>query len=590
MKGRDEVRLEKKLSVSQIIFVVIITVLASFITLEIIFQNFADELKLSPSLSGGNRAPVGAQGGVGRIPSAAPGTPLNLIATDGTPQVQLSWDAPASGGAVEKYEIYRGLDSNIAVTGDLIRVIDGSRTEWVDDTLAMGRTRYYSVVAVNSYGSSGYADFNRGSTSHTQGLKWTYDDPFNLALSFISIGNFGATLFSVPELFSSIFMLSTSDVHPPTPYFDLEHEHLQRQNRVASARNADVHVEFTGNTTNGFSGPTTNSIRRISEDGVVLWEYVFPGEGSNSIQGGVDISDDGNTIASISWQYNGTTSAMYLVTLDKDGNIIYEGYPGLWGFLIGGITNYGYALSGDGSTLAVVTNLREHILETHTGNIIGSESNYNADTTGAIAINHDGTRVVSKHNVFNSTSGENNFAIRIFDYPFASSNEEFIYPKGIEDDNIVTGPSGIGISDDGTKIAYGYIYDGHYWDHTPGPLQWKGGFDLLDITSIQNPSLLVQYDYEPEAVGNGKYSQSVEIAADGSRFAVGFQGNAAQEWAHGGQVLVFDQGQNEPLHEFYVPGPVKDIALTADGTRLGVSFNHYSNQASTDGQLSVFHL
>ena len=64
--------LEKKLTVSEIIFVVVVTVLVSFITLEIIFQNFSEELGLSPFVLGGGTATrvTVPQSGIGGVPSS----------------------------------------------------------------------------------------------------------------------------------------------------------------------------------------------------------------------------------------------------------------------------------------------------------------------------------------------------------------------------------------------------------------------------------------------------------------------------------------------------------------------------------------
>jgi len=77
MRKHGEKNLEKKLSISEIIFVVVVTVLFSFVTLEILYSNFGEEFGLSPwSIGGGTATRVlTPQAGVSGVPLGGGSSP-----------------------------------------------------------------------------------------------------------------------------------------------------------------------------------------------------------------------------------------------------------------------------------------------------------------------------------------------------------------------------------------------------------------------------------------------------------------------------------------------------------------------------------
>lgn len=83
----------------------------------------------------------------------APGVPTSLAAVWNTPNVDVSWAAPASGGPVSTYNVYRGLSA-----GSLSQVASGiAGTSWQDTTIVTEDTYYYSVEAVGAGGTGSQA-------------------------------------------------------------------------------------------------------------------------------------------------------------------------------------------------------------------------------------------------------------------------------------------------------------------------------------------------------------------------------------------------------------------------------------------------
>jgi fibronectin type 3 domain-containing protein len=83
---------------------------------------------------------------VGAVPTA----PLGLMATAGSANVSLTWDAPEDDGGWEitAYRVYRGNSE-----GSLTLLITlGNVTAFVDNSVTNGQTYYYKVSAVNEFG------------------------------------------------------------------------------------------------------------------------------------------------------------------------------------------------------------------------------------------------------------------------------------------------------------------------------------------------------------------------------------------------------------------------------------------------------
>ena len=93
----------------------------------------------------------------------APDAPTNLVATNGTGQVVLTWAAPTNTGdlPITNYKIYRGTTANgesttpIATVGDVLTYTD---------TVGAG-TYYYKITAVNDQRDSSFSNEASGTSS-----------------------------------------------------------------------------------------------------------------------------------------------------------------------------------------------------------------------------------------------------------------------------------------------------------------------------------------------------------------------------------------------------------------------------------------
>jgi hypothetical protein len=86
-------------------------------------------------------------------PNGAPYAPSGLVATAGSSQVTLTWNA---GNGATSYNLYRATQSGSEST--ISPVVTGiTGTSYTNTSLSGGTTYYYQVVAVNGSGSSGFS-------------------------------------------------------------------------------------------------------------------------------------------------------------------------------------------------------------------------------------------------------------------------------------------------------------------------------------------------------------------------------------------------------------------------------------------------
>jgi len=97
-----------------------------------------------------------ATGPVTAIPGTVPGTPINLVASPGNGEVNLTWSAPSSNGGflITEYRIYRSTSASLPDTP----IGTSTTTNYRDEGLSNGVTYYYWVSAVNSKGEGQVGD------------------------------------------------------------------------------------------------------------------------------------------------------------------------------------------------------------------------------------------------------------------------------------------------------------------------------------------------------------------------------------------------------------------------------------------------
>ena len=92
-----------------------------------------------------------------RFEAAAPSMPLDLVASDESAgQVTLSWLASAgtTDDPLRSYVVFRrsGMPPSTTDPGDLLAVIDGSTTSFVDESVDAGSTYFYRIAARSALG------------------------------------------------------------------------------------------------------------------------------------------------------------------------------------------------------------------------------------------------------------------------------------------------------------------------------------------------------------------------------------------------------------------------------------------------------
>jgi outer membrane protein assembly factor BamB len=111
-------------------------------------------------------------------PQRPPGTPTNLIATNGTNALILSWNPPVNNGTqgpVTNYQIYRGTSSG----GETFLIEIGNTTTFQDNGVLDSQSYYYRISAKN--------DFGEGQKSNEVGPVTIPEFPSFLILSLFMI-------------------------------------------------------------------------------------------------------------------------------------------------------------------------------------------------------------------------------------------------------------------------------------------------------------------------------------------------------------------------------------------------------------------
>ena len=404
-------------------------------------------------------------------------------------------------------------------------------------------------------------------------LRWSYPSGGSWIVKSISIGDDASKVFSGSVGYThSSWLFSSQDSGIAIPLWTHQNSVLGLSKKVDSAENAGLHVDFRkkniipGDQNSGWK----SAIRAFdSSSSVVLWEREFPGLTDQNSPGGIAISDDGSRIIALSM--DNSVSGVYLMSLDSSGNVLYSGSPDSFVGLPSGI-GIGYALSGDGSTLMIMSNLKVIFVDVDTGSTIASSFNFGFPPTGAVAISNDGTRGVAL-----ATTGGAGFAssiLRVYELQGSLVTTDITLPGNPS----FISSTGIDLSDDGSKVTYGYLGLGV-------ANAGSGGIALWDITIPASPVLLNDYFFDD---GSGSYATQILISMtpDGSRYAAGMWGD---EFGVIPEVMVFDQISSSPIAEFSTTDSVLAIEISPQGDQVAVATRlGHATTAGGDGELAVY--
>jgi len=396
----------------------------------------------------------------------------------------------------------------------------------------------------------------------------------------VSIGNNGGSLFAGifgihpnPELhlFDSSAYVDNDNFAMPQWSLSQSFHNQVKFFAVDSADNADVHVEFRKKRSiqGNDNSPLVSEVRKFSSaSSIVDWEYVFPGITTDSNQGGgVLVSDDGLIVAAYS--YNSQTARTEVMVFNG-----YTGVPNQQQPIILHMSGQvkSAALSGDGSTLALISNSQWRIIDTATGaETIGH--NIGAPITGGIALDYYGNRMATTH--FGSPNGY----LKVYSTPFTGANiVEIPLPGNLQ---FAQTNEGIALSDTGNYVAWGYIYPGVSASD-------KGGILLHDINSPSNPQTKIHYQFDGLGGSLTNGIPHIEFAENDNIFIAGLWGD---EYHTTPEIIVFDKEQNDPIIELWTYNSINDLDVADDGSHIGVTIkNAHATTGHSPYELARFNL
>ncbi|MBT3642995.1 hypothetical protein HN604_00590 [archaeon] len=554
--GEAKKKLNHKLTPEEIRFIIVVAMLTSFLAIWFIAVNFGDDLNLSPVFSSSRTRVVNPQGVLSGTPIT---TPYNLVASDGNEQIILGWSAPTGGIGGGYYEVYRSITSNVAVNGVLIGRTIADETHFVDTQATIGQTFWYGV-RVN--GNNFISDVEQGSVSSTTGMRWSYETTD--VIESLSFGDHGTKLFWSSSLGNNIHarLFSTIDSNPPTPIFTKDTATILSYNsiiNVAAARNADVYgdVAFAVG-----SGSVYPHLRTYTSSIQPVFNYTSIAN-TNVYGNGLWISDDGTrNIAFL--PTNSTDYFSRIITFDSFGTILNEVVTTQLPSMMSSSNRFDF--SGDGSRIAFTTLIsRREVVDSITGSLVFDDAWGGPSAFQDITINYDGSIMASAHTVDPVIRIENlNSGLESVIYlPATNPNLDLHYGR-------------IAISDDGMRLAYAYSDI----DGLGNDLSKRGGALLWDISSPQDPILLVNYLFEAPATPYQESMVEIKITPDGNRFVYGTRGDGTSS-INDKQIKVFEAGQNNPIAEFNLPlgnngaeitgSSPYDVDISPDGTKIAVA-------------------
>ncbi|MFH1452341.1 MAG: WD40 repeat domain-containing protein [archaeon] len=378
-----------------------------------------------------------------------------------------------------------------------------------------------------------------------EGLLWSLDfaseiEDEELIMS-VTLGDDGnGVFFQTGPVDGDYKLISSFDSGSLEPIFNIGADDYNIWSNVVSAKKDDVYVSHSQREVGGSLSVREGIVRKFtSSSNNPDWEHVIPGVIYDHKNSKVFMSDDGETIVTMAWNYDGSSFRNIFEVLNPDTGVPIIQIPD-----ISLIWNYKgeAALSGDGSTFVVRNGFYTKIIDTATGNILFSD--LIIKDSEEVHISYDGSLIFfgleSLTKLERQPNGdylESSF-INVGDLGY--SQAQFVE---------------MALSEDGSKLYYGLRF-------SDGSRQHKIG--VYDIVNGQN---LMEYT----VIGVGQYSNTIDVISvseSGEIFAVGMWGD---EFHSIPEVLIFDVNQNEPIGEYVQEGSVFGLEVSPDGTKVAVA-------------------
>lgn len=368
------------------------------------------------------------------------------------------------------------------------------------------------------------------------GRVWTYPADASWTATEVAMGDHGGAVFGAKGLsVGQRWLLSAFDGDPATPVWT-DSEFVVQYNHVTDAADrADVFVEMHQVETVGSSGwrHAVLSCYRGAQ-GAPVWQAELPTQINGHPNSRVRVSADGETIVAL--VHDVLAGNHHLEVFGPDSAVPVGVYT------IPGVVAYsGMALSDDGSTLVLSSNLYLTAVDVATGAVLRQEAMFGATNWDAVAVDATGARYAF------GTTGE----IRVYD-----RQSDGGYARTLT----LVLPAGeyarrVAISADGRVVAAAL---GVFGDSLTTHLRV---FDLDAGVEVNHWT----------ATGAGSYQNvpsAVDVSDDGSIVAGGFWGDEA---GLAPELVVLETANPTPLLVEDLPGSVWDVELSPDGQRLAVA-------------------
>lgn len=368
------------------------------------------------------------------------------------------------------------------------------------------------------------------------GRVWTYPADSSWTPTEVALGDHGGAVFGAKGLSTGRrWLLSAFDTDPATPVWT-DDEFVAQYNHVTDAADrADVFVEMhqvASDASPGWRHAVVSCYR--GSQAAPVWQAELPTPINGHPNSRVRVCDDGSTIVALVHDVLAVNHHLEVFSPDSSSPLGVFTIPGP-------IPYQGMALSSDGSTLVLSSDLYLTAVDVQSGQVLRQEALFGAANFGAVAVDATGDRYV-----FGSL-GE----VRVYERQADGGYAQTLTMSVPE----VEYARAVAISADGTVVAAG----------------------LGEFSSTQTAHLRV-FDANTgaernhwTASGAGAYQNApgaVDVSDDGSIVAGGFWGDEA---GLAPELVVLKTGRSEPLLVDNLSGSVWDLELSPDGQRLAVA-------------------
>ena len=370
-------------------------------------------------------------------------------------------------------------------------------------------------------------------TSTQGGMIWSLESDGSWSSTVVSLGGNGTRAITQVDATSGAYVVFNDQPQaPPVPIMEQAIPNLALNVLVDSATEGDRHVSAHQRKSES-NASKWRTVLAGYDSGGRLWEYMFPIETGLYPGSGVAISKGGALAVGALWDIGVYRTTV--VTIDaQTGSLNQVHLLPPDGRLLD------MALSGDGSTLVMVSTMKMVILDLASGALLLNQTIPGQPSFGALDISEDGSVVA-----FGTTE-----RISIYRGGSGSYGLDTSY-------SLPSGSAGrrLSLSPDGTRLACGLLFS----SSTP----------LVDIRAYNLNIGGMTMHFESTVPGTLKNTiNAIDITDDGSRFAVGMYGDEQHSLP---EILVFNVDNDQPVLTIDRPGSILDLDMSGDGTRLAAT-------------------